>query len=165
MATTLSKKATTRKAPKKAQTVDIGGSATIREGDCTSRFRFTDKHGNLGKTFLGADLFDMFHVPEAFVRQINDEWKKVVNAIQEWAKKWQNQIKGWELSPRKGAMQNYCYFQFVVTQKGTEYNRKLAEALSQLDSHLYNDIGCSLVRVTTLMVPDVPEEDVAKIWA
>lgn len=165
MATTLPKKAATSKTPKKARTADIRPSTAIREGDCTNKFCFTDKHGNLGETFLGADLFDMFHVPEAIVRQINDEWQKVVSAIKDWAKKWQSQIKGWELSPRKGAMKNYCYFQFIVTQKGTEYDKKLAEALSQLDSHLYSDIGCSLIRVTTLMVPDVSEEEVAKIWA
>ena len=136
MATTVSKKTATGKNPKKARTADFTQSAKIREGDRTSKFCFTDKHGNLGETFLGADLFDLFHVPEAFVRQVNDELKKVVGAIQEWAKKWQGHIKGWELSPRQGAVQNYCYFQFVVTQKGTEYDKKLAEAISQLDSHL-----------------------------
>ena len=152
-----------------AQAVDAGlRAAEIREGDHTRKFRFTDRHGNEGMTFKGADLFDLLNIPMALVRQLNDrlndELPRILEAIKDWARQWQEHIEGWELYPREGAMQHYVYFTFVVTHKGKQYDDKLAEGLSRLDVHLHRDLGCSLIRVTTIMVPDVSEGEIASIW-
>jgi hypothetical protein len=113
---------------------------------------------------LGADLFNLFGVPDAFARQFNDELPKIARIIEDWTQKWQDHIEGWELYPREGVIQDRVHFQFVVTQKGTEYNQKLAEALTHLDISLYKDTGGSVIRVTTLMVPSVPEVEIANVW-
>jgi hypothetical protein len=152
-----------RRVPDNAESAGVVANV-IKEGDGTSKFIFADKHGKSGETFTGASLFDLFHVPEAIVRQLNDELQKVVGAIKDWTQKWQDHIEDWELRPRKGAMHNYYYCQFVVTHKGKEYDKKLAKALTQLGALLYDGIGCALIRVTTLMVPDVTKEEVADIW-
>jgi hypothetical protein len=136
----------------------------IREGDRTSKFRITDKQGNIESVCLGADLFNLFSVPVALTRQLHEEYSKIVVTVQNWAQDWKNHIEGWELYPRDGAMQNYFYFHFVVTHKGVEYDKQLAEALMQLDGHLY-DIGCSMIRVTVLMVPNVSDEEMTAVWA
>ena len=136
----------------------------VREGDRDRRYRFIDKNGNLGTTVFGDDIFNLFNVPTALVQQLNDEVQKIVDAGKEWAAKWQNHIVGWKLYPREGAMQNYFHLQLVVTQKGKEHDKQLAEALAGLDTHLYENTGCSLIRVAVLMVPDVSEEEIAAIW-
>ena len=136
----------------------------VREGDWDRKYRFIDKHGNLGTTVLGADIFNLFNVPTALVQQLNEEVQRIVDAGKEWATKWQDYIIGWELYPREGTMQNHFHLQLIVTQKGVEYNKQLAEALAALDTHLYENTGCSLIRVAVLMVPDVSEEEIATIW-
>ena len=139
--------------------------AEIREDDRTSKFRITDKHGNLHAIHLGADLFNLFAVPVAITQQLNDELQRIIDAIKDWEREWKDHIEGWELYPREGAMKDYLYFQFIAIQKGVEFDKQLAAALSKLDCSLYDGINCSLIRVTVLMVPNVSEEDVAKVWA
>jgi len=139
-------------------------STVIQEDDWTSKFHFTDKHGNLGGTYLGADLFNLFGVPDAFARQFNDKLPKIARIIEDWVQKWQDHVAGWELYLRDGVIRDHIHFQFVVTQKGTEYDQQLAEALTHLDMSLYEDTGSTLIRVTTLMVPSVSEEEIADVW-
>ena len=148
---------------------DLALPTKIKEGDRTRKFHLTDKQGNICSAYLAADLFNLFSVPTVFAQrledQFNDELPKIVASIKEWAREWQEDIAGWELYPCDSVTKNYIRFRFVVVQKGTEYNKVLAESLSQFSVHLYNDMGCSLIRVAALMVPDVSEEEIANIFA
>lgn len=76
----------------------------------------------------------------------------LLNKLAAWANRWEAKISSAIVTLQDGALA------FVVVQKSEKYDEDLQDDLSDLDFSIANDVDFGLMKLTTLLLPNVSGE-------
>ena len=80
------------------------------------------------------------------------QFEFLLNKLAGWANRWQAKISSASVTLQDGALA------FVVVQKSEKYDEDFQDELSELDFSIANDVDFGLMKLTTLLLPNVSGE-------